>query len=147
VFGTAIEFYNGVRPDYLLAEDCYTPGVAGDALRSMANPPLYRQPDHMARYVYTSEDNGGVHTNSGIPNKAFYLLAVGGQHPYSKLWVTGVGRPAAEWIFFRGMRKLTSTASFSSARAATLSAAAEGYGLYSSTWYSVKAAWDAVGVQ
>jgi bacillolysin len=147
VFGTAIEFYNGVRADYVMFEDCYTPGVAGDAARSLANPPQYGQPDHMARYVYTSSDNGGVHANSGIPNKAFYLLAVGGQHPYSKVWVTGVGRPAAEWIFFRAMRKLTSGATFSTARAATLSAAAEGYGLYSAPWYSVKAAWDAVGVQ
>jgi Zn-dependent metalloprotease len=60
--------------------------------------------------------------------------------------VSGIGRPAAEWIFFRALRKLTPYANFSNARIATLSAAADGYGLYSGTWYAVKSAWDAVGV-
>ena len=32
------------------------------------------QPGHMKNYVKTSSDNGGVHINSGIPNRAFYLL-------------------------------------------------------------------------
>lgn len=35
------------------------------------------QPGHMDNYVYTNNDNGGVHTNSGIPNRAFYLVAHG----------------------------------------------------------------------
>jgi Zn-dependent metalloprotease len=34
-----------------------------------------RQPAHMRNYVRTYEDNGGVHINSGIPNRAFYLAA------------------------------------------------------------------------
>ena len=34
------------------------------------------QPDHMSNYVNTTSDNGGVHINSGIPNRAFYLAAV-----------------------------------------------------------------------
>jgi Zn-dependent metalloprotease len=33
------------------------------------------QPDHMRKFVITQEDNGGVHINSGIPNRAFYLAA------------------------------------------------------------------------
>ena len=33
------------------------------------------QPAHMRDYVETTEDNGGVHINSGIPNKAFHLVA------------------------------------------------------------------------
>ena len=33
------------------------------------------QPDSMDSYVRTSADNGGVHINSGIPNRAFYLVA------------------------------------------------------------------------
>ncbi len=32
------------------------------------------QPGHMKDYVETTSDNGGVHINSGIPNRAFYLL-------------------------------------------------------------------------
>ena len=34
------------------------------------------QPAHMKDYVRTQSDNGGVHINSGIPNKAFYELAI-----------------------------------------------------------------------
>ena len=33
------------------------------------------QPKHMKDYVYTLQDDGGVHINSGIPNHAFYLIA------------------------------------------------------------------------
>ena len=33
------------------------------------------QPAHMRDYVETTDDNGGVHINSGIPNHAFYLAA------------------------------------------------------------------------
>ena len=51
----------------------------GDALRSMSNPEQFGQPSHMKDYVYTEKDNGGVHTNSGIPNKAAYnvIQAIG----------------------------------------------------------------------
>ncbi|GKZ38491.1 translation initiation factor 3 subunit b [Aspergillus brasiliensis] len=35
------------------------------------------QPSHMKGFVYTEEDNGGVHCNSGIPSHAFYLCALG----------------------------------------------------------------------
>ena len=34
------------------------------------------QPGHMKDYVTTIEDNGGVHINSGIPNRAFYVTAL-----------------------------------------------------------------------
>jgi hypothetical protein len=30
-----------------------------------------RQTEHMKNYYYHSDDNHGVHINSGIPNKAF----------------------------------------------------------------------------
>jgi Zn-dependent metalloprotease len=56
------------------------------ALRSMANPGTAydtpdlghdTQPDHYSRFVHTLRDNGGVHTNSGILNRYFYLAAMG----------------------------------------------------------------------
>jgi Zn-dependent metalloprotease len=34
-----------------------------------------KQPKHMSGYIRTTNDNGGVHDNSGIPNQAFYLTA------------------------------------------------------------------------
>ena len=58
--------------------------VQGEALRSMKEPgSAYNdptlgkdpQPGHMKNYVETTDDNGGVHINSGIPNRAFYLTA------------------------------------------------------------------------
>ena len=62
--------------DWLIGEDVFTPGTAGDALRSMKNPGTgYKgdpQPGHMKDYKQMSSDNGGVHVNSGIPNKAAY---------------------------------------------------------------------------
>lgn len=76
VFGYLIE---GQASDWLMGEDCYTPGVSGDGLRSLSDPTLYDQPAHMNQYQNLpntqSGDWGGVHINSGIPNKAFYLAA------------------------------------------------------------------------
>jgi len=54
---------------------------AADAVpgfRNMADPEEDSDPDHYTEYLVTSQDNGGVHTNSGIPNHAYYLLANGG---------------------------------------------------------------------
>lgn len=151
VFGTAIEFYSGINPDYHIGEDFVTPGVNdGAALRYMQNPPADGQSvDHYSLRVYigTGIDNGGVHLNSGIQNKAFYLLAEGGTHPYSGITVAGIGRGAAEAIFFRALvYKLFPSAQFRDARLATLSAAADLYGQGSAQYNSVKQAWDAVGV-
>ena len=70
VFGVMVD-----RDDWLMGEDVYTPHTSGDALRSLSNPTLYGQPDNMSNYVNTTRDNGGVHTNSGIPNKAAYNIA------------------------------------------------------------------------
>ncbi|MEG0772844.1 M4 family metallopeptidase [Clostridium sp.] len=76
VFGYLIE---GQASDWLMGEDCYTPSVSGDALRSLSDPTLYDQPAHMNQYQNlpntSNGDWGGVHINSGIPNKAFYLAA------------------------------------------------------------------------
>lgn len=51
------------------------------ALRDMASPgtayPGDDQPAHMSEFYDGQEDNGGVHINSGIPNKVFYLLCTG----------------------------------------------------------------------
>ena len=122
--------------DWLIGEDVYTPNTAGDALRSMSNPGLYGQPAHMSQYVNTSSDNGGVHTNSGIPNKAFYnfATAIGSRTIAGKIWYTA----ARDY--------LTANASFSSARAATLSATAALYGTGSSYYSALQTAWSNVGV-
>ena len=78
VFGTLVEFYDNRNPDWEIGEDIYTPGKAGDALRSMSDPTKYGDPDHYSKRYTGTSDNGGVHTNSGIINKQAYLLANGG---------------------------------------------------------------------
>jgi len=71
--------------DWLIGAGLFAAGFRGVGLRSMKAPgtayddPLIGrvpQPDHMSRYVNTTSDQGGVHTNSGIPNRAFYLIAI-----------------------------------------------------------------------
>ncbi|MBI6875591.1 M4 family metallopeptidase, partial [Clostridium aciditolerans] len=137
-FGTFIEFYaQPSKADWLLGEDVWTPNTPGDALRSMANPTLYGQPDNMKNYVYTSDDNGGVHTNSGIPNKACYLTATN----------PSVGVQKAEQIYYRALcNYLTSSSTFHDARLALAQSAEDLYGANSSEYNAVISAWDSVGV-
>jgi thermolysin len=78
--------------EWLIGEDSFTPGTPGDALRNMANPSGNDQPGHMIDYVNTTFDNGGVHTNSGIPNHAAYLAASDPNY--------GIGRDALEDIYY-----------------------------------------------
>ncbi|KAI1763877.1 Metalloprotease [Hypoxylon sp. FL1150] len=73
------------KADWLIGESCLMPGVKGVALRSMKAPgtayddPRFGkdpQPANFKDYKVTTDDNGGVHMYSGIPNKAFYNAAV-----------------------------------------------------------------------
>lgn len=90
VFGSLVKQYaNGKQDadaaDWLIGEGIFTERfsqqIHGVALRSMKEPGHAHdgdpQPAHMRDFVHTLQDNGGVHTNSGIPNKAFYLAATG----------------------------------------------------------------------
>ena len=72
--------------DWLIGEGIFKPEINGRALRSMTDPgTAYDDPQlgkdpqvgSMADYVVTTADNGGVHLNSGIPNRAFTLAARG----------------------------------------------------------------------
>ena len=76
---------DAAEDDWLIGAGVLGPDIRGKALRSMAEPGTAYdddllgkdpQPYHMDGYVQTGSDNGGVHINSGIPNHAFYLLAV-----------------------------------------------------------------------
>jgi Zn-dependent metalloprotease len=91
VFGSLVKQYSqptrqtADQADWLIGAGLFTDRVQGVALRSMKAPgtafddPVLGkdpQPATMADYVDTASDNGGVHTNSGIPNRAFYLAAM-----------------------------------------------------------------------
>lgn len=121
--------------DWLMGEDVYTPKIAGDALRSMSEPTKYGQPDHMKKYLVTQGDNGGVHTNSGIPNKAGYNT------------ITAIGQEKAEKIYYRALTKyLTSKSDFQDAKRALYQSALDLYEDDETVASSVWNSWESVGV-
>jgi thermolysin len=158
MMGKSVEFFyhppgSGVgQADYVLGKDisrAVLPGALnGD--RSMANPGLFGDPDHYTRRFRGTEDNGGVHTNSGIANHAFYLAIEGGTNRTSGLSVQGVGvgnREQIEKVFYRAfVSLLPPDATFSTARAATVRAAQDLYGVGGAVERAVTQAWTAVGV-
>ncbi len=162
MMGTSVEFFfqpvgtGLMKADYLIGEDIVAGVTAGalDGMRSMANPALFGQPDHYSKRVLLppddAHDNGGVHTNSGIPNQAFYLAIEGGTNRTSGVKVQGVGaanREQIEKVFYRAFAQLMpSSANFTMARAITLRAAQDLYGLGSAPYNAVRDAWTAVGV-
>ncbi|OZI59630.1 M4 family metallopeptidase [Bordetella genomosp. 11] len=88
VFGVLVKQYrlghSVDQADWLIGAGLFTEAVRARGLRSMRAPgtayddPLLGrdpQPAHMRDFIHTEEDNGGVHLNSGIPNRAFYLAA------------------------------------------------------------------------
>ncbi|BDG01694.1 M4 family metallopeptidase [Anaeromyxobacter oryzae] len=144
-FGTATEFYaRGSGGNWLMGEDVTTPSIPGDALRSMQDPGganvVSKQPGHMSEYQDLppdeQHDNGGVHVNSGIPNRAFYLAA------------TAIGIEKAERIWYRALTQhLFSRAQFVDFRLATVQSAGELFGSGSAEERAVASAMDAVGIQ
>ncbi len=136
-----------------MGEDCYTPGTAGDALRYMNDPEAAGDEDYYpTRYTGTA-DYGGVHSNSGIANLAFYLMVNGGTHPRGK---TTVNVPALNGtvatslnmgakIWYRALTVyMNSSTNFQAARTATAQAATDLYGAAAAD--SVHKGWDAVAV-
>lgn len=138
VFGEMVERYaTGSDPNWLTGDAVYTPGISGDALRDLSDPSggaagTYNpsdpygdgQPDHMSIYADNLPidlDKGGVHINSGIPNKAAYLIAQGGT--FHDVTVTGVGAAKMEQFYYRALTQyLTPGSDFFSARYATIQA-------------------------
>ncbi|MCA1053699.1 M4 family metallopeptidase [Rossellomorea aquimaris] len=145
IFGTLVEFEKGANPDFEIGEDIYTPGTSGDALRSMSDPSKYGDPDHYSVRYTGTQDNGGVHINSGIINKQAYLLSEGGT--FHNVTVPGIGREKLGDIYYRmNTVYLTSSSTFSQARAAAVQAATDLYGNGSSEVSAVNLSFDAVGI-
>jgi bacillolysin len=154
IIGSSVEAFfqpagNGTqRSDYLIAEDVVRGSRNG--IRSMADPRAYGDADHYSVRFTGTEDGGGVHTNSGIPNHVFYLAVEGGTNRVSGLAVQGVGdanRVQIETVFYRAVTQLLpSNATFAMARAATVQAARDLYGAGSAAERAMTAAWTAVGV-
>jgi Zn-dependent metalloprotease len=161
IFGTMVEFYanNSSDPgDYDIGEKIDLFGT-GAPLRYMYNPAL----DGASHSCWSSSTNNvDVHYSSGVANHFFFDLAEGtGTTPYgtspvcgSADPVAGIGREKAEKIWFRALdtyfvsntRYVNAAAPANTARAHSLSAAADLYGLCGTEYKAVLAAWSAVNV-
>jgi Zn-dependent metalloprotease len=152
VFGVLIKQYKlrqtADRADWLIGAGLLASGVKGVALRSMKAPgtafddPVVGkddQPGHMKDYVATSDDHGGVHTNSGIPNHAFYLVATA---------IGGFAWEKAGLIWYDTLRdpRLRNTATFAQFARQTEANASRLYGRQSTEYKAVVDAWQQVGV-
>lgn len=140
------------RNDWWVGENSYTPATAGDALRYLDTPTRGNQPDTYASRLYPgsctpsdANDYCGVHTNSGIPNHAAYLMAAGGTK--GGVTVAAMGRDATEDVWYRALTSyFTSSTDFAGARSGTIQAATDLFGAGSAQVASVTNAWAAVGV-
>ena len=151
VFGILVKQYSlkqtAAKSDWLIGAGIFTSAVRGAAVRSMKAPGTAYddkvagkdpQPAHMKDYRKMTADNGGVHVNSGIPNRAFYLTAtaLGG-----KAW-TVAGR-----IWYDALTTLLKpSATFRGCARATADAASARYGFHSEPHDAVVAAWKEVGI-
>lgn len=127
-------------------------GKPGGYNRNLAHPPDKGAPDHLNDYIDTDDDNGGVHTNSGIPNKAAFLLVAGGVHPGSGIEVRGIGIDKAQRLYYDvHTARLTENSQFIDARDNSVEQAEEyrdndEYGFTDSDVCSVMNAFAAVGL-
>jgi Zn-dependent metalloprotease len=152
VFGALVEQFvagdDAAHASWLIGKGLFTKAVTGVALRSMIEPgTAYNdsilgkdpQPATMAEYVKTTEDNGGVHLNSGIPNRAFALFAkaLGGN-----AWETA----GSLWFNVIATRTLPENADFATFAEQTLLQARRDHGAGSTVESALKQAWDTVGV-
>ncbi|WP_308259084.1 M4 family metallopeptidase [Pseudonocardia sp. H11422] len=135
--------------DWLIGSEILAPGVTGKALRSMKAPGTAfdddvlgrdQQPAHMDDFVRTARDHGGVHINSGIPNKAFYeiSIALGGfsWERAGRILYTTLGNP-----------QLRPTSTFRQFARLNHRVAGQLYGPAGRESAAVEAGWKAVGIQ
>ncbi|WP_258129909.1 M4 family metallopeptidase [Achromobacter anxifer] len=151
VFGALVKQYalgqDARQADWLVGAGLFKPKIQARALRSMAQPgsayddPLLGkdpQPAHMRDYVDTPNDNGGVHINSGIPNRAFHLAATALEGP---AWA-GAGRV---WYDALCDKRLRHDADFALFAKLTLAVAAERHD--AAVRDAIARAWADVGVK
>ena len=150
--GAAFEFAHDTidTPDWLMGENGQ---LSGNAFRSMESPTLYGDPDTYEGSYWVDVDNCtpsdpndycGVHTNSGVGNKWFYLLSDGGTH--NGVTVTGIGVENAINIAYRAnLYYWSEFTTYSEAAYGTITAAddLDGTGVWAE---QVRNAWDAVQV-
>ncbi len=153
VFGTLVrqhmENQTADQADWLIGAGPFTAKINGVALRSMKAPGTAfddrvlgndPQPAHMRDFVYTYQDNGGVHINSGIPNYAFYLAAT---------QLGGYAWEKAGRIWYETLRdpRLRPNTGFRRFARLTIANTQRLFGQASIEEQAVRNAWDQVGIE
>jgi Zn-dependent metalloprotease len=151
VFGSLVKQYQlqqlAGEADWIIGAGLFTSNVNGVGIRSMKAPgtayddPVLGkdpQPGHMKDYVNTISDNGGVHINSGIPNRAFFITAVE---------LGGFAWERAGRIWYVTLKdKLTATSKFQDCANLTYQTAGDLFGAGSLEQLAVKKGWLEVGL-
>ena len=129
------------RNDWTIGEDLRE----GLYDRNMKNPSEKGQPSHMSDYRKLSleEDAGGVHTNSGIPNRVLYLIAEGLSNEHLGF---SIGKEKTEKLVYETLLNLTSDSEFIDAANMMMIKAENSYGEGSRELQAVEDAWNIVGV-
>lgn len=153
VFGALVEQHarkqSAAEASWLIGEGLFTDAVQGAALRSMKAPGTAYdddvlgkdpQPDSMDTYARTTADNGGVHINSGIPNRAFSIVAL-------ELGGNAWEAPGQIWYNTLTSGSLPATCTFRRFAKATATSAEELFGAGSSEHDAVLKAWETVKVK
>ncbi len=150
VFGSIVKQYslkqNVKQADWLIGQGLFTDKIHGVALRSMKAPgtayddPLIGkdpQPGTMKDYNNTTEDNGGVHINSGIPNYVFYLVATE---------IGGYSWEKSGMIWYETLGLLEKNSDFQDMAKCTFEAAGDLFGNGSIEQNAVSKGWNGVGI-
>jgi Zn-dependent metalloprotease len=125
IFGAMVD-----RDDWVMGED-----LPVGAIRDLANPGAHDQPGHTSDWVATCGDNEGVHTNSGIPSKAFVNIA------------RIIGKGDAERVFYRTLVVyLHAQSTLEDTRAAALQSAEDLFGASSTQVQEITNGFSAVGL-
>jgi Zn-dependent metalloprotease len=151
VFGSLVKQWKrkqtADKADWIIGEGLFAKGINGVGIRSMSapgtaydDPKLGKdpQPAHMKDLYRGKQDNGGVHINSGVPNRAFYL---------SSVEIGGNAWEKAGRIWYVALRdRIRQRTNFKQAAEIIIAVAGELYGANSVEQNAVQGAWQTVGV-
>ncbi|MDT0676979.1 M4 family metallopeptidase [Autumnicola musiva] len=151
VFGSLVKQWvlkqDAETANWLMGEEIIIPSPTRKAIRDMRNPGTAYvndpdlgtdpQPDHYANKYTGMQDNGGVHINSGIPNKAFCEAA---------LQMGGFAWEKAGRIWYEAMLQLNSNSNFEQLVRITANITINLYGQNSPEHEAVLYGWEKVGL-
>jgi Zn-dependent metalloprotease len=132
--------------DWLVGKDVMGPAAKAKSIRTFKAEKAYEkdpyfgtdpQPKNLKDKYTGSDDNGGVHINSGIPNHAFYLFATS---------LGGNAWESAGKVWYATLRHLNMHSDFADMVQTTEMICTQQNGAGSKTTKALKAAWKGVGL-